>query len=244
MKEVRFFYVPNASISKELPLEEATHALRVLRLTAGDEIMLMDGVGNFYQAEVTMSTSKHCMYEIKEVLPQYPTWRGHLHIAIAPTKMMDRIEWFIEKVTEIGINEISFLDCKFSERRVLKQPRLEKIVVAAVKQSRKAWIPVVNPMIAFNDFIKAEHKGEKFIAHCYDEVPRTYLFDELADLKADESADVTVLIGPEGDFSIDEVKAAIKAGFISISLGNSRLRTETAGLSAAMMMNIARKVDE
>jgi len=244
MKEVRFFYVPNASTSNELPLDEATHALRVLRLTAGDVIMLMDGVGNFYQAEVTMSTSKHCMYGIKEVLPQHPTWRGHLHIAIAPTKMMDRIEWFTEKVTEIGLNEISYLDCKFSERRVLKLPRLEKIVVAAVKQSRKAWMPVVNPMISFNDFIKAEHKGKKFIAHCYDEIPKTYLFDELVDLKADESADVTILIGPEGDFSIDEVKAAIKAGFVSISLGTSRLRTETAGISAAMMMNITRKAEE
>lgn len=244
MKEVRFFYVPNASTGNELPLDEATHALRVLRLTAGDEIMLMDGVGNFYQAEVTMATSKHCMYEIKEVQPQHPTWQGHLHIAIAPTKMMDRIEWFTEKVTEIGLNEISYLDCKFSERRVLKLPRLKKIVVAAVKQSRKAWMPVVNPMISFNDFINTEHKGKKFIAHCYDEIPKTYLFDELADLKADESADVTVLIGPEGDFSIDEVKAAIKAGFVSISLGSSRLRTETAGISAAMMMNITRKTEE
>lgn len=244
MKEVRFFYVPNASTGNELPLDEATHALRVLRLTAGDEIMLMDGVGNFYQAEVTMATSKHCMYEIKEVQPQHPTWQGHLHIAIAPTKMMDRIEWFTEKVTEIGLNEISYLDCKFSERRVLKLPRLEKIVVAAVKQSRKAWMPVVNPMISFNDFINTEHKGKKFIAHCYDEIPKTYLFDELADLKADESADVIVLIGPEGDFSIDEVKAAIKAGFVSISLGSSRLRTETAGISAAMMMNITRKTEE
>ena len=244
MKEVRFFYVPNAFSSNELPLEEATHALRVLRLTDGDDIMLMDGVGNFYHAEVTLSTSKHCMYEIKDVLPQHPTWRGHLHIAIAPTKMMDRIEWFTEKVTEVGIDEISYLDCKFSERRVLKLPRLEKIVVAAVKQSRKAWIPVVNPMISFTDFINAERKGKKYIAHCYDEIPKTYLFDELRNLKDDESNDVTVLIGPEGDFSIDEVKAAINAGFVSISLCKSRLRTETAGLSAAMMMYITHKMDE
>ena len=113
MKEVRFFYVPDASTQTELPQEEATHALRVLRIQAGDELFLMDGKGVFYRAEVSLATNKRCIYEVKEVMPQQPAWRGHIHLAIAPTKMMDRIEWMTEKATEIGFDEISFLNCKF-----------------------------------------------------------------------------------------------------------------------------------
>lgn len=240
MKEIRFFYVPNAVDKNELPEEEAMHALRVLRLSDGDEMMLMDGMGNFYSAVVTLAATKRCMYEIREVLPQSRSWRGHLHIAMAPTKMMERVEWFVEKVTEIGIDEISFLNCQFSERRVVRTPRIEKIVTAAVKQSRKAWMPSINQISNFNKFISNERAGRKYIAHCYDEVPKTYLFDELMADNPEGDDDVTVLIGPEGDFSIDEVNDAVKAGYKSISLGTSRLRTETAGLSAAMMMQIAR----
>jgi 16S rRNA (uracil1498-N3)-methyltransferase len=243
MKEVRFFYVPNAGDEEELPAEEAMHALRVLRLQTGDEMMLMDGSGNFYKAEVTLAATKRCMYKINEVIPQQPTWKGHLHIAMAPTKMMERVEWYIEKTTEIGVDEFSFINCKFSERRVLRVPRIEKIVVAAVKQSRKAWNPIVNPIESFSEFIKKERMGRKYIAHCYDEFPKKYFFDELNRAMAEGEDDVTVMIGPEGDFSIDEVKAAIDAGYESISLGKSRLRTETAGLAAVMMMQIARKID-
>lgn len=243
MKEVRFFYVPDANNSEELPVEEAMHALRVLRLQAGDEMMLMDGVGNFYQAEVTLAATKRCMYKINEVIPQKPAWSGHLHIAMAPTKMMERVEWYVEKATEIGVDEFSFVNCKFSERRVLRVPRIEKIVVAAVKQSRKAWCPAINPIEPFSEFIKKERKGRKYIAHCYDEFPKKYFLDEITRAAAEGEDDVTVMIGPEGDFSVDEVKEAIDAGFESISLGQSRLRTETAGLAAAMMMQIARKID-
>ena len=113
MKEVRFFYVPFAQDTAELPLEEAMHALRVLRLKSGDEMFLMDGKGNFYRAEVTIAATKRCMYEIKEILPQIKAWNGNIHIAIAPTKVMDRIEWFCEKATEVGIDEITFLNCKY-----------------------------------------------------------------------------------------------------------------------------------
>ena len=118
MKEVRFFYVPDAATLQELPSEEATHALRVLRLKVGDEMMLMDGKGTFYHAEVTLASSNHCMYTIKETLPQERQWMGNVHLAIAPTKMMDRMEWMIEKSVEIGVDEISFLDCQFSERQL------------------------------------------------------------------------------------------------------------------------------
>lgn len=240
MKEARYFYVPDAAHVHELPADEASHAVRVLRLTAGDEMMLMDGLGVFYRAVVTVASNHHCMYDIQEVLPQERSWNGHIHLAIAPTKLMDRMEWMVEKAVEIGVDEITFLDCKFSERRVIKTSRLDKIVVSAMKQSRKAWKTVLHEMTPFVDFISASREGAKFIAHCYREVERTYLFDELHQVKP--SDDVTILIGPEGDFSIDEVREAVNQGWQSIHLGNSRLRTETAGLSAVMMSQLSKYI--
>lgn len=233
MKEARYFYVPDAETTNELPTEEAMHALRVLRLKSGDEMFLMDGCGNFYRAEVTLAATKHCLYEIKEKLPQEKTWNGKICIAMAPTKMMDRTEWFSEKATEIGIDELAFLNCKFSERKVMRTVRLDKIVVSATKQSRKPWKPKLTALTAFKDFIKEERKGMKFIAHCYNEIESVDLFDSLSK-EHSEGEDVTVLIGPEGDFSIDEVKLAVSNGYIPVSLGKSRLRTETAALYAAM----------
>ena len=239
MKEVRSFYVPDALTATELPPEEAMHALRVLRMKIGDEMVLMDGQGNYYRAEVTLAHTKHCLYEIKEQMHQERQWQGHLHLAIAPTKMMERIEWMTEKAVEIGVDEISFLNCQFSERRLVKIPRLEKIMVSAVKQSHKAWATQLNEIVNFDTFIKQPREGHQYIAHCYEEVPRTYLFDELQKIAV--SDDTTVLIGPEGDFSIDEVRQAVAEGYISVHLGKSRLRTETAGLSAVMMMQLAKE---
>ena len=238
MKEVRFFYAPEATTNNELPVDEAMHALRVLRLQSGDEMMLMDGCGNFYRAEVTLAHTKLCLFEIKETFPQQRQWNGNIHLAIAPTKLMDRMEWMLEKAVEIGVDEISFLNCQFSERRVVKLPRLEKIVIAAMKQSHKAWKTQLNDIVSFKEYINQPREGRKFIAHCYDEVPRTYLFDELR--KPAEIEDATVLIGPEGDFSIDEVRLAVANGYQSVHLGESRLRTETAGLSAVMMMQLSK----
>ena len=237
MKEVRYFYVPDAKNNNELPQEEATHALRVLRLKSGDEMFIMDGTGNFYHAEVSLATNKKCLYEIKETLPQNKTWKGHIHLAIAPTKNMDRIEWMTEKATEIGFDELTFLNCIFSERKVLRTERIEKIVVSAVKQSRKPWKPIVNEMISFKDFISTPRKGRKFIAHCYQEIEKNDLFDSINSDKENES--ITVLVGPEGDFSIEEVRLAIENGYESISLGQSRLRTETAGLMAVTMSQLS-----
>lgn len=238
MKEARYFYVPDAANQTELPVDEAMHALRVLRLKGGDEMFLMDGVGNYYRAQVTIAATHHCYYEILEQMPQEPQWKGRVQLGIAPTKMLDRVEWMLEKATEIGVDEVSFLNCQFSERKLIKTTRLEKIVVSAVKQSHKAWKPVLNEIVSFKSFINQPHEGRKYIAHCYEEVPRTYLFDELR--KPSDSEDAIVLIGPEGDFSIDEVKMAIEAGWQSVHLGKSRLRTETAGLSAVMMMQLAK----
>jgi 16S rRNA (uracil1498-N3)-methyltransferase len=239
MKEVRFFYVPDAAQVNELPADEAMHAMRVLRLKGGDELFLMDGVGNFYRAQVTIAATHHCYYEILEVLPQERQWKGHFHLAIAPTKMMDRMEWMVEKATEVGVDEISFLNCAFSERRVVKNPRIEKIIVSAMKQSHKAWKPVLNEMSTFAHFIEQPRAGVKYIAHCYDEIPRVNLFDELR--KTPDETEMTVLVGPEGDFSIDEVRQAVDHGYQSVSLGTSRLRTETAGLSAVMMMQLSKQ---
>ena len=163
MKETRYFYVPDAAHQQELPSDEAMHAMRVLRLKGGDELFLMDGSGCFYRARVTIAATRN----------QQPQWKGRLHLAIAPTKMLDRIEWMLEKATEVGIDEVSFLNCAFSERKLLKLPRLEKIVISAVKQSRKAWKPVLHEMIPFKKFIAAHQEGPRYIAHCYDEIPRT-----------------------------------------------------------------------
>lgn len=241
MKETRFFYVPNAGQENEMPTEEALHALRVLRIKSGDEINLMDGVGNFYRAEVTLAATKRCLYEVKEVLPQQPAWHGHVHLAIAPTKVMDRIEWMAEKATEIGFDELSFLNCKLSERKTMRTVRLDKIVISAVKQSHKAWKPIVNQMVSFKEFIAQPRKGRKFICHCYEEFEKVDLMTELQK-PYDEDADVTVLVGPEGDFSVDEVKLAIANGYESASLGTSRLRTETAGLMSVAMANLTRRI--
>ena len=238
MKEIRYFYVPDASTASELPTDEASHAVKVLRLQPGDDMMLMDGQGHFYRAIVTMASNHHCMYDIQEALPQERPWKGHIHLAIAPTKLMERMEWMVEKAVEIGIDDITFLDCKFSERRVVKIPRLDKIAISAMKQSRKAWKTNLHEMISFRDFVTTTRDGAKYIAHCYGEIMREGLFQLLQHLPADE--DVTVMIGPEGDFSIDEVREAMDNGWHSVHLGQSRLRTETAGLSAVMMAQLTK----
>ena len=219
MKEVRYFFVPDAGNVTELPQEEAKHALKVLRLSSGDEINLMDGEGNFYRAEVSLASSKHCLYQILETFPQQPAW----------------------KATEIGFDELSFLSAKFSERKTIRVDRVDKIVVSAVKQSHKAWKPVVNEMTPFKEFVAQPRTGKKYICHCYEEIDKVDLFAELQK-PLDDEGDVTILVGPEGDFSIEEVQLALQHGYVSVSLGTSRLRTETAGLMAVAMANLARRI--
>lgn len=238
MKEERYFFVPDAATRQSLPDEEAVHAVRVLRLTTGDEMMLMDGSGTFFEAEVTETSAKRCGYHVRATLPQPRQWPGRVHLAVAPTKMMERTEWLVEKATEVGIDELTLLNCQFSERRAVKLPRLEKIAVAAMKQSRKAWLPRLNDMQDFGHFIRRHTTGRRYIAHCYAEIPRENLFDCLRQGQPDE--DALVMIGPEGDFSFAEVQMAVEAGFVSVDLGKSRLRTETAGLAAVMMMQLSK----
>lgn len=229
---MRLFYTPDIENSLELPEEEAVHCLRVLRLTMGDGITLTDGRGFFYKAVISVATSKRCLVKIIEKIPEKKGWTGHIHIAMAPTKNMDRIEWFAEKATEIGFDELTFLNCKLSERKVIKTERIEKILVSAIKQSLKASVPILHEMTDFGKFITQPINGQKFIAHCYHGVKP--LLKDIAKVKED----ALVMIGPEGDFSEEEVDAAIKAGFQPVSLGQSRLRTETAALVASHILNL------
>jgi 16S rRNA (uracil1498-N3)-methyltransferase len=242
MKEARYFYVPNAGAKSELPPDEALHAVRVLRLKDGDEIFLIDGEGTFYKAKVTLPTAKRCGYDIVETLPQEKGWHGNIRLAVAPTKMMERMEWLVEKATEVGFDEVSFLNCRFSERQTVRCDRIEKIVVSAMKQSRKPWKPVVNALQDFKAFVAQPRTGRKFIAHCYKEIARKDFFSLLMeDDMRGGIGDITVMVGPEGDFSTDEVRLAMEHGYESITLGDFRLRTETAALAAVMMAQLSRR---
>lgn len=233
MKEIRFFYNPEPETC-ELPSEEAEHALRVLRLQMGDEIWLMDGKGTFYRATITEATKKRCLYRIEESLVQNREWKGHLHLAVAPTKNIDRMEWLAEKATEIGFDELTFLECQNSERKIVKEERIEKILVSAMKQSHKSELPRFNGMVKFADFVKTisnETESNRYICHCY-EGEKPMLKNVL------KEGDAVVMIGPEGDFSLEEVEMAEKKGFRPVTLGKSRLRTETAALVAVNIMHI------
>ena len=220
------FYVPNLTSANVLPEEESLHAVKVLRLQAGDLIIVVDGVGGYHKARITLAHHKRCAFEILESQSEFGKRDYKLHIAIAPTKNMERLEWFVEKATEIGIDEITPIICRFSERKVVKDERLEKIIVSAAKQSVKAYFPKLNPQCSFDDLMKNHQASQKFIAHCYEQDKRL-LQNEIT-----KASEILILIGPEGDFSPDEVQKAIDCGFVPVSLGESRLRTETAGVVA------------
>jgi len=238
MKEVRYFYSPD--VSGALPEEEAKHVVRVLRMKAGDRINLMDGCGTFYLAEITAADNHHCLYKIISEEMQERAWSGSIHLAVAPTKLNDRMEWLAEKATEIGWDRVSFLDCRFSERKSIKTERIEKIAQSAVKQSHKAWMPAVDEMAPFSAFVKqygrqlgaVDDGKQRFICHCY-EGEKPHLKDVLI-----KGKDTIVMIGPEGDFSIEEVQMALEYGFRPVTLGKSRLRTETAALVAVHLMQL------
>ena len=206
--------------------------MRVLRLQSGDELEVVDGAGGYYRAVITNPHPKHCEFEIKETITEYGKRDYRLHIAIAPTKNIERFEWFIEKCTEIGVDEITPLLCRFSERKIIKPERLEKIIVSAAKQSLKAYFPILNPMCSFRDFIQQTTVSQKFIAHCYEQDK------QLLQRVYQKSFDAVILIGPEGDFSPEEVQAAIQHQFHPVSLGSSRLRTETAGIAACHTISL------
>ena len=230
---MHLFYTPDiASDIYTLDEQESKHCIRVLRLKIGDEIILTDGIGNMYFTKIIEDHPKRCTVKVTEVKKESGKRPFKIHIAVAPTKNIARIEWFIEKATEIGIDEITPLVCEHSERKIVKTERLTKVVTSAVKQSLKAYHPVMNDAIDFKKFVHQEFKGEKFIAYCSDEYR-----DSLKNIYK-KGKDALILIGPEGDFSQAEVELAIKHGFKPVSLGSSRLRTETAALLACVVVNL------
>lgn len=228
------FYTPHIAVSHCLSEEESAHCVRVLRYTLGDEILLTDGQGTTYTARITNPHPKHCEFEILSSEKQEPNHDFRLHIAIAPTKNVERLEWMVEKCTEIGVDEITPILCRFSERKQLRTDRLEKIILSAAKQSLTPYLPKLNELTPYDELIRRATEQDRFIAHCYKNEKR-----ELKDLIRKGNS-VLVLIGPEGDFSEQEVQDALSLGFRPVSLGNSRLRTETAGVVAchtAVLMN-------
>lgn len=225
------FYDEHISLGqKQFTLNEieSGHACRVLRLKNQDIIEILNGIGGRFKAIIIDNHPKKCIVEVIEEFQDKPQ-QSQIHIAIAPTKNMDRMEWFVEKATEIGVTHISFLQCKNNERKVLKLDRIEKILVAAMKQSKRTFLPVLTDLTNFNEFVKANPNG--YIAHC-NEGEKSNLLNQKAVLNT------PILIGPEGDFTIDEVKFAQQNGYHTIDLGENRLRTETAGLYACMMAKI------
>jgi len=229
---MNLFYKPDISEENNiLSPEESKHCILVLRLKKGDEISLTDGRGNLFHAVLTGDDFRKCTFIITDIHKDYGKKDFHLHIAIAPTKNIDRFEWFLEKATEIGINEITPLICDHSERRTVNSERLNKILVSAMKQSLKAYLPELNQPVKFDDFIKKKRESQKMIAW-YDE--KNLMMKEVYN----RGKNVVVLIGPEGDFSGEEIRIAREAGFVSVNLGNSRLRTETAGVVACHTINL------
>ncbi|MBL7922486.1 MAG: 16S rRNA (uracil(1498)-N(3))-methyltransferase [Bacteroidia bacterium] len=215
-----------------LTSEESWHCAKVLRKKAGDNIQLIDGKGNYYDAVLELVTDKKCTANITSGPVLQLKRNYYLHLAIAPTKQIDRIEWMIEKAVEIGIDEISFINCKNSERTVIKAERIHKIVESAVKQSLQAYLPKVNGLISFKEIINASKEDQRLIAHCYD--------SEKENLKQInfKSKSTLILIGPEGDFSKEEVDIALSNKFKAVSFGQNRLRTETAGLYVCQAASI------
>ena len=230
---MHIFYTPELS-ERQYTLDEteSKHCVRVLRLEQGDQITLVDGRGGYFTAEITDPNPKRCSVKIIRSELNFGLRKFQVHVAIAPTKNIERIEWFLEKATEIGLDRVTPLLCRYSERKEIKPERLEKVMVSAMKQSLKAYLPRLDELTKFKDLISQPFDGQKFIAHC-EEQHRDLLKNLVV-----PNQNYLILIGPEGDFSSEEIEMALSAGFRPVSLGNSRLRTETAGLVACHTFNL------
>ena len=226
---MQLFYCPDISSTPILPIDEARHCIKVLRKKTGDTIDIIDGKGNLYKAEITNDNFKKCEIIITNTVTNFDKRKRFLHIAISPTKNIDRIEWFVEKAVEIGIDEISFILTNNSERRNLKLDRIEKKAISAMKQSIKATLPIINKLISFEEFIRNCKNKQRFIAHLEND-PKN-----LTTFKLDSN--ICLLIGPEGGFIEEEIKRAKLKNFTPTLLGNSRLRTETAGIVSCTILN-------
>ncbi len=234
---MQLFYCPEINNSPyTLPEEESKHCIKVLRKNIGDKVDIINGRGTLYECEIIDLTKKSCVIDILSKKEDFGKNPYNLHIAIAPTKNIDRIEWFLEKSTEMGISSVSFVGCHHSERDIIKIERLEKVVVSAIKQSLKAFKPTLNPITKLEKFLAQQFDTDQlYIAHCDDTTQRVELKNIV---EPNNQKEVVVLIGPEGDFSKKEIELALSKGFKPVSLGSSRLRTETAALYATAVVNI------
>ena len=237
---MHIFYTPDIesqSLYYDLSEEESNHCIRVLRLKTGNNITLIDGKGGMYVGKIVDSSNKkRTRVNILSFVKDPSRRNYYLHIAVAPTKSIERYEWFLEKATEIGIDEITPLICEHSERTVVKLDRLNKIVIAAMKQSQQSFLPVINEPVKLRDFLSLNDvKGRRFIAHCVDGEK------EQLQHSLNEAEDAVILIGPEGDFSDAEIEYALSLGYTPITLGNTRLRTETAALVACMETSLVNR---
>ena len=225
---MQLFYNPEISESTEFftfDREESKHIVKVLRKKDADILFVTNGLGLLFKTEITLASDNKCTVQILAV-EKAETSKFRLHLAVAPTKMNDRYEWFLEKATEIGIHEITPIICDRSERKVINKERFEKILLTAMKQSNVLFLPKLNEAITFKEFVKRKNSGMQFIAHCEQTDKKTLK----SLIKPGEN--VTLLIGPEGDFSEKEIALAVENNFIPVSLGNTRLRTETAAIVA------------
>lgn len=226
---MQLFFHPEVSETHSEVLfsrEESKHIVKVLRKREGDRLYLTNGKGWIFETEITLAEVNNCSARIINAEKEPPA-PYHLHLAVAPTKMNDRFEWFLEKATEIGIQEITPVICDHSERKVVKIERFQRVIQSALKQSLHTRFPILHDAIGFKDFLNQDHPKEKYIAHCEDSEQKKLLSRSLK-----KGTSVTILIGPEGDFSLQEIEMAIKTGWQPVSLGNSRLRTETAAIVA------------
>jgi 16S rRNA (uracil1498-N3)-methyltransferase len=225
---MQLFYNPSISETEKLFVfdkEESKHIIKVLRKKESDILFVTNGLGYLFKTEIALASDSKCTVNILSFEKQEPS-KYHLHLAVAPTKMNERYEWFLEKATEIGIQEITPIICEHSERKIIKIDRFQKIIESAMKQSLHYYIPKLNEPITYKEFIKKEYSGQKFIAHC-EEADKKALKKELKN-----NENVLILIGPEGDFSVKEILMALDNEFIPVSLGETRLRTETAAIVA------------
>lgn len=233
---MHLFYQTNIS-GKIICLEEneSKHCIRVLRLKLNDEVWVTDGAGTMYRTHISDDNPKACVLTINETIKNYGERHYKLHIVVSPLQNADRLEWFFEKATEAGIDEITPILCEHTEKKYINPERLQKVLIAAMKQSLKAKLPILNKLIKFSDFVKQDHSGLKGIAYCHND--RIHITEWYK-----PKTDCIILIGPEGDFSDAEIKLAQKMNYTGISLGNSRLRTETAALSACIAVNLLNKI--
>ena len=230
---MQLFYTPDISEKTyTFSKEESKHCIKVLRKKIYDDIHLVDGRGNLYHTTLIDDNPNGCTVEVKQKEVDFNKRKYRIHMVVSPTKKNDRFEWFLEKVTELGVDEITPIICQNSERKVIKPERLNKILVAAMKQSLKAYLPKLNKTVSWKEFVQQKFNTDRFIAHC-GEGGKTPLKQWLK-----PQQDVMILIGPEGDFSDEEVREAMSSGFVPVSLGKSRLRTETAAVAACHTINL------